>query len=647
MSSKNVEFPLESLLSARKLVAPQLLKDKVFFMSDMSGMYSLYSMDRGGSIPQPLLPAGLPLQNPHLMNGLNYLLYPKLNKILVMIDDFGDENYQPHWIPMEGGIPESIFGEERKGQKLMLFGFDKKKNIAYFNIDDRKTPDIESIQVHLETMEVISFGKSKYNNVPLGYTDDHQKVILADTYLPNDFALFIWEKKKSKRELLFGTPLEDRKPKGTYPLLGLGRIFFFDDDKKIISKTTLFDDLGGIAYLDLENPNEFHPIEIEGIEHTGVGQLTSLDHVIEDKFVLTYNIDGVSWLYQARLLTGKSTKLVVEHTLFGKPPLNDGVELGIFDYVDESKSTKTIEYIASFTKATSPSQLYLLNPSSKEKPVTLLSNEKILGIDSKFLSEGEDASYNSFDDLRISARLYLPSEALGLKPPYPLVLYVHGGPQGQERPDFTWFSMPLIQYLSLNGFAVFVPNVRGSRGYGQKYMKMVDRDWGGNDMKDHVEGLKMLEKDSRIDSTRRAVTGRSYGGYMTLMLSAYHPELWKASCDMFGPYNILTFIDRLPETWKTYFYIAIGHPEKDREFLLERSPQTYFHQIKAPMMVIQGKNDPRVVEAESADVVAQLRKQGVETEYLMFEDEGHDVNKFKNKVITYKKITEFFKKHLA
>jgi esterase/lipase len=647
LSSKDVDFPLESLLSARKLVAPQLLKDRVFFISDMSGMYSLYSMDRTGSIPQPLLPSGIPLQNPHLMNGLNFYLYPKLNKILVMIDNFGDENYQPNWVPMEGGIPQPIFGEKRKGQKIMLVGFDQKKNIAYFVIDDRKTPDMESMQVHLETMKVTSFGTSKYNNVPMGYADDHQTVILVDSYLPNDDVLFIWRKSSPKRKLLFGTPLEARKPGESYPLLGLGRMYFIDGNKKIISVTTLFDDLGGVGYLDLENPKEFNPVKIEGIEHTGNGELTSLDHVHKDKYALSYNIDGVSWIYQVRLENEKSPKLVVEHVLFGKPPLNDGVELGIFDYVDETKSPTTIEYVASFTKATSPSQLYLLNPTSKKNPVTLLSNEKILGIESKFLSEGEDASYDSFDGLRISARLYLPSKALNLKPPYPLVEYVHGGPQGQERPDFTWFSMPLIQYLTLNGFAVFVPNVRGSRGYGQKYMKMVDRDWGGNDMKDHLEGLKMLEKDSRIDSNRRAVTGRSYGGYMTLMLASYHPELWKASCDMFGPYNLLTFLDRLPETWKTYFHIAIGHPEKDRDFLLERSPQTYFHQLKAPMMVIQGKNDPRVVEAESADVVKQLQKQGIETEYLMFEDEGHDVNKFKNKVITYTKITEFFKKHLS
>ena len=129
-----------------------------YFISDLSGMYSLYVMDRQGSITDPLLPSGIPLQNPHLMAGLNYLLFPKMGKILVMIDNFGAANYKPCFIPIYGGIPEPIFGESRKGQKIMFVGFDKKKNIVYFNIDDRKTPNIESIQVKLETMEVISFG---------------------------------------------------------------------------------------------------------------------------------------------------------------------------------------------------------------------------------------------------------------------------------------------------------------------------------------------------------------------------------------------------------------------------------------------------------------------------------------------------------
>jgi dipeptidyl aminopeptidase/acylaminoacyl peptidase len=227
-----------------------------------------------------------------------------------------------------------------------------------------------------------------------------------------------------------------------------------------------------------------------------------------------------------------------------------------------------------------------------------------------------------------------------------LVYYIHGGPQSQERPDFAWFSMPLIQFLTLNGFAVFVPNVRGSSGYGLNYMKQVDHDWGGNDRLDHVHAMKLLKKDPRIDTTHAGVVGRSYGGYMTLTMASKHPEFWSAAVDMFGPYDLLTFSDRIPETWKPYFKIALGDPIKDREFLIERSPRTSIDQIQCPLLVIQGKNDPRVIEQESRDLVEHLRVIGKEVDYLMFENEGHDVLKLENRITCYNAITEFFKKHL-
>jgi len=205
----------------------------------------------------------------------------------------------------------------------------------------------------------------------------------------------------------------------------------------------------------------------------------------------------------------------------------------------------------------------------------------------------------------------------------------------------------LIQFLTMKGFAVFVPNVRGSSGYGLSYMKQVDRDWGGQDRFDHVHAMtQVLPQDDRIDVSRAGVVGRSYGGYMTLTQALRHPELWSAAIDMFGPYDLLTFMDRLPETWKPYFSIAVGDPEKDRDFLLERSPRTYMEQLACPMLVIQGKNDPRVVERESRDVVEQLRSKGKDVEYLMFENEGHDVLKYENRVTCYNAITEFFTKYL-
>ena len=218
-------------------------------------------------------------------------------------------------------------------------------------------------------------------------------------------------------------------------------------------------------------------------------------------------------------------------------------------------------FVLSFSTATSPTQIYTVEAKDR-MTIVMHTDERVLGIPEDQLSKGEDASFVSFDGMRVSARLYLPAESLGFQGPRPLVYYIHGGPQGQERPDFAWFSMPLIQFLTLRGFAVFVPNVRGSTGYGLNYTKQVDRDWGGQDRLDHVHAMtKVLPKDKRLDVKRAAVVGRSYGGYMTLMLAGRHPELWSAACDMFGPYDLLTFSERIPETWKPYFRIALGDPD--------------------------------------------------------------------------------------
>jgi dipeptidyl aminopeptidase/acylaminoacyl peptidase len=115
---------------------------------------------------------------------------------------------------------------------------------------------------------------------------------------------------------------------------------------------------------------------------------------------------------------------------------------------------------------------------------------------------------------------------------------------------------------------------------------------------------------------------------------------------MFGPYNLLTFIERVPESWKSFFTMAVGDPETERDYILERSPFTYIGDITAPLLVIQGANDPRVTVQESRDVVEDLQAAGKEAELLVFEDEGHDVIKYKNKVVCYDAITDFFKKHL-
>jgi len=647
MRNVPTRFPIESLLSARLLLSPQLAEGKLYFLSDMSGLISLYRMDQNGSLPEPLLPAGLALQNPHVMAGHNYYVLPKLGRILVMIDENGNENYQPCFVPISGGIPEPIFGDKHKNEQLACLHCDVENNIAYFFRDDRKTPDIEGLKVDLATLQATSLGKSKYGNNFNGVNKEHSIVILADGYSAGDTVLYIWRKGKAERQLLYGIPIERRTKDQKIKLTGFQTCNFTPDEKGLLFKTNLFRDEGTVGYFALEDPANVGEVPVSGLEHKGAGELVEMKTVHDDLYLLEYNIDGGSWLYECQYHeTAAQRQLKVTRVLCGLPPLDNGVLLG-YEFELQKKSGKAkVGYVASHSRANTPSQLYLYPAGSPAKVPTLLSRERILGIDPKFLSPGEDASYTSFDGLGISARLYLPSKELSFKGPRPLVLYVHGGPQGQERPDFTWFSMPLIQYLTLNGFAVFVPNVRGSSGYGMKYMKQVDHDWGGKDMLDQIQGLRMLEKDKRVDSSRRAVIGRSYGGFMTLTLASRHPDLWKAACDMFGPYDLISFLRRLPATWQTFFILSMGHPERDKQFLIERSPKTYMKNIKCPMLIIQGRNDPRVLAAESKEVAENLKANGVDTELLIFEDEGHDVIKFKNKVLCYTKIVEFFKKHL-
>lgn len=632
-------YRIESLLSARLFLQPQVVGNRIYFLSNMSGHISLYAMNHGGSVPEPLLPPHIALQNPHLIDGESFCVYPELGQILVMIDKDGDENYQPMILPIEGGFPEPAFPGIFENYRVHCSHCDASRNLAYFVAESRQEQKLSAHQASLETGQVRKLGEGMWGPDVDGVSQDHRRAVLIDSYTSGDHVLYLWEDTKPERRLLYGTPIDERKPGEEVPYNAISSCHFTPSGLGLIFVTALFDDHFSLGHLAFANPSQIQPVTTSGVSHTGDGELTELRHLHDNRYLLRYNIDGCSWVYEG-LFDEKAMRVQLGKPLVGTGELANGVLEAIhFDETDH-------RFALAFSSATSPTQIYTLEGDGFQK-VLRHTNERILGVNAQLFSAGEDASFTSYDGMKISARLYLPAAELGFRIPHPLVYYVHGGPQSQERPDFAWFSMPLIQYLTLNGFAVFVPNVRGSSGYGLSYTKKVDRDWGGNDRLDHVYAMQnILTKDKRLDVSRAGVVGRSYGGYMTLMLASRHPELWNAAVDMFGPYDLVTFMERIPETWKPYFAIAVGDPEKDRELLIERSPTTYMSQITCPMMVIQGKNDPRVVERESLDLVERLRREGKQIEYLMFENEGHDVLKFDNRVRAYQSITDFFKKNL-
>ena len=628
---------IESLLSARLFQVPQIVGERLFFVSNMSGRLSLYAMDAGGSVPEPLLPPNVALQNPHLLARL-YQVYPGLGKILVMLDHDGDENYQPMLIPIDGGYPEAAFGAALADYRCQLSHYDTTANTAYFFAESRHEPLNVAFRANLATGELTELYRSMYGCAALAADPDHRRVVLNEGYTVGDAVLYLWEEGAGAARLLYGKPLGQREPGEEAPLTSFGATEFTPSGRGLLLTTSLFDDAYGLAYLRPDEPQTIARVEVRGVVHRGAGELENLKHLQGDRYAVQYNIDGCTWLYEGTF-DEERLSMDLERVIAGRPPLDGGVMDSFYYDKDGDR------FALSFSTATSPTQLYTVE--GPERRAVRHTRERVLGLADDCLSPGEDASFVSFDGLRVSARLYLPAPALGFSGPRPLVYYVHGGPQGQERPDFAWFSMPLIQFLTLNGFAVFVPNARGSTGYGLSYTKHVDRDWGGQDRLDHVHAMGVLAGDARVDTRRAAVVGRSYGGYMTLTLAARHPELWSAAVDMFGPYDLLTFMDRIPETWKPYFVIACGDPVEDHDFLVERSPRSHIAAIQCPLLVIQGQNDPRVIERESRDVVEQLRGLGREVEYLVFPDEGHDVLKYENRVTCYNAITDFFRKHLS
>ena len=499
------QFRIESLLSARQFVQPQIAGERLYFISNLSGRLSLYVMNIGGSVPEPLVPPDLALPNPHhLDHTVAFRVLPKLGKILLMLDHNGDENYQPVFVPIDGGLPEPIFGDRFAKQQVLCAACDPQRNLALLAVDPRRDPMQRTYLADLATGELTEVAASLYGAMPIAESPGYATLVLMDQYTFGDSAYYLWRKGEGERQLLFGTPRDQRKPGEAVAPNGISWAHLTDRGLLFISALT--EDGYGPSYFPLANPAAVRPVPVAGLVHTGQGELTDLKHRRDNLFTVTYNIDGASWVYEGTFDEG-ALRFDVRRVLVGQGELAGGV-LESLAYDEQSD-----RYALSFSTATSPSQLYIID---RQGNVCRQTNERILGIAPHLLSPGEDASYTSHDGLRISARLYLPAPELGFTGKRPVIFYVHGGPQSQERPDFTWFSMPLIQFFTLNGFAVWVPNVRGSSGYGLSYMKRVDNDWGGLDRLDHVAAYEMLRSDPRLDVARAGVMGRSYGGYMTL-----------------------------------------------------------------------------------------------------------------------------------
>lgn len=302
------------------------------------------------------------------------------------------------------------------------------------------------------------------------------------------------------------------------------------------------------------------------------------------------------------------------------------------------------ETMIAFTVAsdTSPNDIFVADLATRQaRRLTTALNP---AIDEDMLVEASVARFKSYDGLEVPGILYKPREASASNP-VPALVWVHGGPGGQSRRGYS----AAIQHLVNNGYAVYAINNRGSSGYGKTFFHLDDKKHGDADLKDVVASKGFLQSLDWIADEEIGIVGGSYGGYMVAAALAFQPEVFDVGIDIFGVTNWVRTLDSIPPWWAAFreaLYDEMGDPKTDAERHRAISPLFHASNIKKPLLVVQGANDPRVLKVESDELVAAVKANGVPVEYLVFPDEGHGFLRKQNRIDASEAYLKFLDAHL-
>jgi len=336
--------------------------------------------------------------------------------------------------------------------------------------------------------------------------------------------------------------------------------------------------------------------------------------------VLSWNVGGRTELSLYDVKTGKQTPLALPGDIVGGVRFsNDGRQLAI-----------------SALGATQPSDIWvtsLANPKFRQ-----LTFSPHAGIDLKTLVRPELVTFPAHDGLQLSGWLYRPKQPTGA-----YVLSFHGGPEGQERPSFR----SDYQALLSQGIGVFAPNVRGSSGFGKKFVNLDNGELRVNGVRDIKSCADYLVNNKLADPHRLGITGGSYGGYMTMAGITEFPDLFAAGVDLFGIVNFVTFFQHTEPWMAAISTVEYGDPATQKDMLDKLSPIYKLDRIKAATMVQHGANDTNVPVIEAEQIVSNLKSRGVPVEYILFPDEGHGFRKIPNRIKSTAEMVRFFTEHLA
>ncbi len=577
-------------------------EDRLLVASDETGIFNVYEINLKDGSRRALTESV-----EESFFSVDYV--PGTNSFLYSADKGGDEIDHIYLQSEDGTVTDLTPGEKAKAN---FAGWNREDTHMYYNSNARDPQyfDLYKMKIGDWNPEVIY--KNTNGNDLTDWSEDEKYMAFSKTITTSSNELWL-EDRMSNKKIQISNP---DKP-GSYSSSG-----FSKDNKSFYFITDEDAEFSYLKEMNLETG------ETSTVYQTDWDVMYSYLSKNETYRIIAINEDGKNSLVILDKATGKQVDF---------PDIKDGDITAVRVSDSEEKMRLSVG------SSKSPNNLYLYDFKSKE--LTKLTETLNKNINPDNLVSAEVVRYKSFDGLEIPAIYYKPHIA-SKDNKVPALVWVHGGPGGQSRTGY--FS--LLQYLTNHGYAVLAVNNRGSSGYGKSFYKMDDKNHGDKDLKDCIAGKDWLASQDYINADQIGIIGGSYGGYMTMAAMAFTPEEFKVGVNIFGVTNWLRTLKSIPPYWESFrqaLYEELGDPySQDSVRLHAISPLFHTENIVNPVMVLQGANDPRVLQIESDEIVEGVRANNVPVEYVVFDDEGHGFIKKENEKRGYSQVLEFLDKYL-
>lgn len=536
---------------------------------------------------------------------------PNDERVLYSSDKGGNEINHLYLLGTDGSVTELTQGENTKEQ---FYGFAPDYQSFFTGNNSRDPKFFDVYEWDVATLQPTLFYRNETGMNLAAISPDKRWVALTKTNTSDDNDMYLLDRSKRNAKPVMLNPTE-------------GNVRFspetFSPDSTLLYYTTDLDN--EFMYLRSYNVTTGETADVFK-SNWDVAFVTFSDSGAWR--VIGTNEDGIYKLNIVNTATGEELKL---------PELPAGEMLG-FAF---SRSEKNLRFYLGNDNA--PSNLYIYAMETGD--LKQLTNNLNPEINADDLVKSELIRYAARDGMEIPGFLYKPKTA-SAENKVPCLLWIHGGPGGQSTPNYS----AERQFLINHGYAIFAVNNRGSSGYGKSFYTADDQKHGKEPLWDCVDAKNWLKENvDWVDPEKIGIMGGSYGGYMVMAALAFEPEEFAVGVNLFGVTNWLRTLQSIPSWWESFrlsLYQEIGDPNTQEQMLREISPLFHADRITKPVMVLQGVNDPRVIKAESDDIVKAIQDKGGIVEYVLFDDEGHGFTKTANRIKGFNAVLAFLDKHL-